>query len=118
MKCGKQIGAPSYHGQQRSVSQLGAEWIEDKAEGKGGRSLLKGWGASGAGVWRMRDACSPELGRVQQPSAPLCPASFYLPQWWWRPQAALRAAAAVTADASCWLQEDGRAERRTELFSE
>lgn len=49
---------------------------------------------------------------------PLCTASFYLPQWWWRPQAALRAAAAVTADASCWLQEDGRAERRTELFSE
>lgn len=50
MKCGKQIGAPSYHGQQRSVSQLAAEWIEDKAEGKGGRSLLKGWGTSGAGV--------------------------------------------------------------------
>lgn len=73
MKCGKQIGAPSYHGQQRSVSQLGAEWIEDKAEGKGGRSLLKGWGASGAGVWRMRDACSPELGRVQQPSPPPVP---------------------------------------------
>lgn len=60
----------------------------------------------------MKAAYSPELRKVQEPWAPMQPASFYLLQWWWWPLAAPRAAAAVAADASCWLQEDGRARRK------
>lgn len=43
MECGKQIVAPSCHGQQKSVSRLGDEWVENKAEGKGERSQFRDW---------------------------------------------------------------------------
>lgn len=54
------------HGQQKSVSWLGAAWMEEKAEGRE-RGACSGAGGPGAGVWRMSGAYSTELGRRQQP---------------------------------------------------
>lgn len=43
----KHIGAPSYHGQQKSVSWLGDEWVEDKAEEREGGAYSEAGGPVG-----------------------------------------------------------------------